>query len=118
VNAWSRPTSQACFTLPVSFVATAIDVTPGSSRSPAPAAVTGICGVRPIRREKNGFGELANVYARSWPNWNALAPSTKKGRRSGKIVSNALRLTTAGSSSTWPKSGLIDVESVMVPDSS
>src|SRR6187551_2838028 len=32
-------------------------------------------------------------------------PSTKNGRRSGKNVSNASRLTTAGSASTWPKSG-------------
>ena len=32
-------------------------------------------------------------------------PSTKNGRRSLKYVSNALRLTTAGSASTWPKSG-------------
>ena len=34
------------------------------------------------------------------------APSTKNGRRSEKNVSNADRLTTAGSASTWPKSGL------------
>ena len=33
------------------------------------------------------------------------APSTKNGRRSGKNVSKPLRLTTAGSASTWPKSG-------------
>ena len=33
-------------------------------------------------------------------------PSTKNGRRSLKNVSNAERLTTAGSASTWPKSGL------------
>ena len=32
--------------------------------------------------------------------------STKNGRRSLKNVSNAERLTTAGSASTWPKSGL------------
>src|SRR4051812_19646378 len=30
----------------------------------------------------------------------------KNGRRSLKNVSNAVRLTTAGSASTWPKSGL------------
>src|SRR2546426_11961654 len=34
------------------------------------------------------------------------APSTKKGRRSSKKVSNADRFTTAGSTSTCPKSGL------------
>ena len=32
-------------------------------------------------------------------------PSMKNGRRSSKYVSNALRFTTAGSASTWPKSG-------------
>src|SRR5689334_169156 len=37
---------------------------------------------------------------------NVPEPSTKNGRRSGKNVSNASRLTTAGSASTWPKSGL------------
>ncbi len=35
------------------------------------------------------------------------APSTKKGRFSWKRVSKAVRLTTAGSTSTWPKSGLM-----------
>src|SRR6266566_4394279 len=34
------------------------------------------------------------------------APSTKNGRFSSKKVSNAERFTTAGSTSTWPKSGL------------
>ena len=33
-------------------------------------------------------------------------PSTKNGRRSEKNVSNADRFTSAGSASTWPKSGL------------
>ena len=33
-------------------------------------------------------------------------PSTKNGRRSEKNVSKAERFTTAGSASTWPKSGL------------
>src|SRR5438270_9445474 len=45
-------------------------------------------------------------------NPNMPEPSTKNGRRSEKKVSNALRLTTAGSASTWPKSGLIVVVSV------
>src|SRR5256885_1743178 len=40
------------------------------------------------------------------------APSTKKGRRSWRKVSNAERFTTAGSTSTWPKSGLIVASSV------
>jgi hypothetical protein len=34
-------------------------------------------------------------------------PSTKKGRRSEKNVSKPERLTTAGSASTCPKSGLM-----------
>ena len=34
------------------------------------------------------------------------APSTKNGRFSGKKVSKSVRFTTAGSTSTWPKSGL------------
>src|SRR2546428_8313390 len=33
-------------------------------------------------------------------------PSTKNGRFSLKNVSRSLRFTTAGSTSTWPKSGL------------
>src|SRR5206468_12936003 len=40
------------------------------------------------------------------PKLNTCAPSTKNGRFSGKNVSNAERLSTAGSTSTWPKSGL------------
>ncbi len=39
-------------------------------------------------------------------------PSLKKGRFSVKKVSNAERFTTAGSASTWPKSGLIVAVSV------
>lgn len=34
-------------------------------------------------------------------------PSTKKGRRSPKKVSKAPRLSSEGSASTWPKSGLM-----------
>src|SRR5207249_11710195 len=40
------------------------------------------------------------------------APWTKNGRRSWKNDSNAVRLRTAGSASTWPKSGLIVASSV------
>ena len=43
---------------------------------------------------------------------NVPEPSTKNGRRSGKNVSNASRLTTAGSASTWPKSGFAVAVSV------
>src|SRR5207249_10297034 len=40
------------------------------------------------------------------PNSRIEEPSTKNGRRSLKKVSRSLRFTTAGSTSTWPKSGL------------
>src|SRR6478672_3607847 len=43
---------------------------------------------------------------------NTWAPSTKNGRFSGKKVSNAERLSTAGSTSTCPKSGLNVASSV------
>src|SRR5881628_765864 len=46
------------------------------------------------------------------PKLNTCAPSTKNGRFSGKNVSNAERLSTAGSTSTCPKSGLIVASSV------
>jgi hypothetical protein len=36
----------------------------------------------------------------------------KNGRRSGKNVSNTPRFTTAGSTSTWPKSGFIVADRV------
>ena len=39
-------------------------------------------------------------------------PSWKNGRRSSKRTSNAVRFSTAGSASTWPKSGLIVASSV------
>jgi hypothetical protein len=44
------------------------------------------------------------------------APSRKKGRRSSKKLSNAVRLSCAGSASTWPKSGLIVASSVRLED--
>ena len=46
------------------------------------------------------------------PKSNTCAPSTKNGRFSGKNVSNAERLSTAGSTSTCPKSGLNVASSV------
>src|SRR6478609_6165625 len=46
------------------------------------------------------------------PKLKTCAPSTKNGRFSGKNVSNADRLSTAGSTSTCPKSGLIVASSV------
>src|SRR5438876_4085548 len=46
------------------------------------------------------------------PKSNTCSPSTKNGRFSGKNVSNAERFSTAGSTSTCPKSGLIVALSV------
>ena len=43
---------------------------------------------------------------------NSPRPATKNGRRSSKNDSYAERLSTAGSDSTWPKSGLIVASSV------
>src|SRR5688572_32594103 len=43
-------------------------------------------------------------------------PSRKKGRRSPKNCSKADRLSTDGSASTWPKSGLIAASSVRFED--
>ncbi len=49
------------------------------------------------------------------PNWsNACDPSMKNGRFSSKNVSNTVRLTTAGSTSTWPKSGFTVASIVML----
>src|SRR5665213_1196181 len=48
----------------------------------------------------------------AFPKSNTCEPSMKNVRFSGKKVSNAERLSTAGSTSTWPKSGLIVASSV------
>ncbi|NJD09554.1 MAG: hypothetical protein FIB01_03580 [Gemmatimonadetes bacterium] len=40
------------------------------------------------------------------PKLKMSAPSTKNGRFSARKVSYAVRFTTEGSASTWPKSGL------------
>ena len=45
---------------------------------------------------------------------NACDPSMKNGRFSSKNVSNTVRLTTAGSTSTWPKSGFTVASIVML----
>ena len=44
---------------------------------------------------------------------NTWLPSVKNGRFSSKKVSKAVRFTTAGSTSTWPKSGFTAPTSVM-----
>jgi hypothetical protein len=48
------------------------------------------------------------------PKPNSPLPSTKKGRFSSKNVSYWLRFTTAGSTSTCPKSGLMVASRVSV----
>jgi hypothetical protein len=51
------------------------------------------------------------------PKSKMLDPSTENGRRSSKKVSTSLRFTTAGSTSTWPKSGFTVPASVRLPSS-
>jgi hypothetical protein len=53
-------------------------------------------------------------FAGPLPKRKTLAPSVKNGRFSVNDVSNCERLMTAGSTSTWPKSGLIVPVSVSV----
>ena len=78
----------------------------GASEKTASDAI-GPCGLRPMRREYMTVGGRP-VLPPGPPraNWKISPPSTKKGRRSSKRVSKAVRLITAGSTSTWPKSGL------------
>src|SRR5207249_8137764 len=45
------------------------------------------------------------MYGPVPPKSKMLAPSTKNGRRSWRNCSTVVRLTNAGSDSTWPKSG-------------
>ena len=56
------------------------------------------------------------LFAGPLPKSNTFAPSVKNGRFSGKNVSNCVRFRTAGSTSTWPKSGLIVPVSVRLDD--
>ena len=59
-----------------------------------------------MRREWNMSGTPKLFEVRERANRNISARSMKNGRFSSKKVSKAVRLTTAGSTSTWPKSGL------------
>src|SRR6476660_6280040 len=56
--------------------------------------------------------ELSQKLQERFEKSNTCAPSMKNGRFSGKNVSNADRLSTAGSTSTCPKSGLNVASSV------
>ena len=64
-----------------------------SDRPPAAGAAARRCG------------GCRSTLAKVSPNSELF--STKNGRRSGRRTSYAVRLTNAGSASTWPKSGLI-----------
>ena len=71
-------------------------------------------GARPMRREYTSPSPVLQSFTavQFTLNWNVPAPCTKKGRFSWKNVSNAERLSTPGSASTWPKSGLIVASSL------
>ena len=73
----------------------------------SPARNGETCGGRPIRRVASieRLDTLEQKKQLKPPRPKYPAPSTKNGRFSSKNVSNADRLTTAGSTSTWPKSG-------------
>src|SRR3954470_19507776 len=89
---------------PVSLAAPRMVVWVGADEY-APSGVSGVPrGVRPMRREQNSPLQLPSLQATS--KLETPAPRPKNGRRSEKNVSKAERLTTAGSASTWPKSGL------------
>ena len=94
---------------PVSFAAPRMVVFSGTSayRS-AVSRIAAICGERPMRRVLSmlRLETFEQKKQLSPPNPKYPAPSTKNGRRSSRNVSNAERFTTAGSTSTWPKSGL------------
>jgi hypothetical protein len=106
VTASSTPTLQPPRVRPVSFAAPAMVVSWGASMNSKSWPPKPRCGFRPIRRVWVKLYPFDELYVRIEPKPKMLAPSTKNGRRSGKKVSNALRFTTAGSTSTWPKSGL------------
>ncbi len=79
-----------------------------STNSPAPRARPTACGERPIRRVNTIDSDeaLLHVKHQKLPNEKRFWSAMKNSRFSGKNVSNALRFTTAGSTSTCPKSGL------------
>jgi len=82
-----------------------------SSMAPPLGAMTlSLCEGRfPILREKKSDSGVLSTLA---PKVNICAPSTKNGRFSGKRVSKTVRFNTASSTSTCPKSGLMDASSV------
>jgi hypothetical protein len=89
-------------TLPESFTAPAMVVDSGASTQSWSRSTDGSL---PMRREKKYSGAVADSSARSRPKRKRSSPSTKKGRFSSNRVSKSVRLTSAGSASTCPKSG-------------
>lgn len=99
VTAPSTPIERPPGVRPVSLLAARMVTRSGTSTTSAPAgAPSSWSRCLPIRRLK-----------KSWPSSTskskAWAFCTKKGRFSRKHVSKAVRFTTVGSTSTWPKEG-------------
>src|SRR5438034_1175612 len=65
-----------------------------------------------MRREQNSRSPLQFTWLQFTSKRKIPVPATKKGRRSWKKVSKAVRLRTAGSASTCPKSGFTVASSV------
>src|ERR1041384_7387477 len=109
----SPPMDQPDCVRPVSFAAPRIvefsgmsEYSTGTVRLPRNGE---IWGGRPMRRVASidRLETLEQKKQLNPPRPKYPAPSTKNGRFSSKNVSKAERLTTAGSTSTCPKSGLI-----------
>ena len=101
----NSPSAKPPADLPVTLAALTMVEASGISTVPPAGGLDHPCGLRPMRREWNSRAPTTC--------WSKRAPpSTKNGRRSGKKDSNAVRLTTAGSASTCPKSGLAARSSV------
>src|SRR5438034_10819617 len=65
-----------------------------------------------MRREQNSRSPLQFTWLQFTAKRKPPVPATKKGRRSWKKVSKAVRFRTAGSASTCPKSGFTVASSV------
>src|SRR6185295_9459409 len=116
VTASSAPIDHPDGVRPVNFAAPRIAVFSGMSTYTPPSrrAAKRPCGERPMRRVLT-IDRLETLEQKKQlrpPRPKYPAPSTKNGRRSSRKVSNADKFTTAGSTSTWPKSGLIVALSV------
>ena len=113
VRAWNAPRDQPRPICPESFPAPRMVVADGAS-SNCPGARLKLemsWGSRPTRRVYTNPSSPKNGLLESGKRKMSV-PSTKKGRFSGKKLSNPVRFTTAGSASTWPKSGVTVASSV------